>query len=413
WRAAIAAYGGGGADGARYADEVFARMRYGWTGRDAAGAEVTLSAIDVAAAPGDDGFGTVTQGVGYPGAIWNPASTSNYQAASRGAGQINYVVIHTTQGSYSGTISWFKNPQAQVSSHYVVRSSDGQVTQMVDDTDIAWHDACFNSQTIGIEHEGFVADPDVWYTEAMYTESAKLTAWLADRYGIPKTRDYIFGHGEAPDCSDHTDPGAGWDWNHYMALVQTGGQPQFGAASGAAEFPSTMVSGEEAVVWFEFANQSNVTWGLDETRLGTQEPQDRASPFYVEGNWLSPSRPTGADHSNYAPGSTGRFTFAIRAPEVTEPTTFDEAYALVQEGVTWFGPTVHMTITVLPRDGATDPDPGADPIGDGPDQASDGSHSLDGTAEGGCSTGGAGGGGGFAFGLAALVAVRRRRPRSA
>src|SRR5690606_21275882 len=47
----------------------------------------------------------------YPGAIWNPAHSSNYQAANRESdgNNINYVIIHTAQGSYSGTISWFKN----------------------------------------------------------------------------------------------------------------------------------------------------------------------------------------------------------------------------------------------------------------------------------------------------------------
>jgi uncharacterized protein (TIGR03382 family) len=245
-----------------------------------------------------------------------------------------------------------------------------------------------------------VQDPDAWYTEAMYTESARLTAWLADQYGIPKTREHIFGHGEAPDCSDHTDPGGGWDWAHYMDLVQRGGQPTYGAGPGAAEFPAEMVSGDEAVAWFEFVNESNVTWGLDETRLGTQEPQDRASPFFVDGNWMAPNRATGADHSSYGPGSVGRFTFAIVAPEVTETTTFTEAFQLVQEGVTWFGPVVRMTITVHPRDGGGDPggdDAPFDPELDDGDDAS-----------GGCSTGGGAGGLGGVL-LVLLVALRYRR----
>ena len=406
WRDALIAFGGGGPEGASFADEVAARMRHGWTGKDAAGATVTLSATEPTALLGDgDGFGTAVQALGYPGAIWNPAYSGNYSAASRGAAQINYIVIHTVQGSYNGCISWFKNPSAQVSAHYVVRSSDGQITQMVDDSDVAWHDACFNSETIGIEHEGYVAEPDVWYTENMYAESAKLTAWLADQYGIPKDRNHIFGHGEAPDCSSHTDPGGGWNWDHYMNLVQTGGLPQFGAASAAQEAPTVMRSGEEAVVWFEFENQSNVTWGLDETRLGTQEPQDRASPFYVEGNWLGPNRPTGADHSNYGPGSIGRFTFAIRAPEVTETTTFEEAYQLVQEGVTWFGPTVRMSITVMPReDGGEDPDP----FDDTPGPANDGVHG-DEDLGGGCAAGGGGAPGCAILLLGALAFTLRRR----
>jgi MYXO-CTERM domain-containing protein len=127
------------------------------------------------------------------------------------------------QGSYSGCISWFKNSTAEVSAHYVVRSSDGQITQMVDDSDIAWHDACFNSETIGIEHEGYVSEPAKWYTDAMYVASAKLTAWLCDQYGIPKDHSHIMGHGEAPDCSTHTDPGPGWDWAKYLSLVNSNG----------------------------------------------------------------------------------------------------------------------------------------------------------------------------------------------
>ncbi|HLU65064.1 MAG TPA: peptidoglycan recognition family protein, partial [Kofleriaceae bacterium] len=309
WRDALVAYGGGGAPGHAFAREIERHLAAGFRGLDAEGRWLVLSARPLRpAALGDEEIGATRLALGYPGAIWNPAYSGNYQNASRGAGQINYVIIHTVQGSYSGAISWFKNSAANVSAHYVTRSSDGQITQMVDDADIAWHDACFNSETIGIEHEGYVQDPDAWYTEAMYMESAKLTAWLCDQYGIPKDRAHIMGHGEAPDCSDHYDPGSGWDWDHYMALVQSGGQPRFDAAAAAADLPTQMVSGEERVVWFEFRNDSNVTWGLNETRLGTADPQDRESPFFVDGNWLSPSRATGADHSNYGPGATGRFT---------------------------------------------------------------------------------------------------------
>ena len=336
-------------------------------------------------------------------AIWNPAYSGNFQAASRGAAQINYVVIHTMQGSYGGTINWFKNPSAMVSSHYVVRSVDGQITQMVDDSDVAWHDACFNSETIGIEHEGFVADPARWYTEAMYMSSAKLTAWLADQYAIPKDHAHIMGHGEAPDCSDHTDPGPGWNWTHYLDLVRTGGAAQFGASFATADYPQEMTSGDEGVAWLEFKNESSVTWGLDATRLGTTEPMDRESPFFLDGNWLSPSRPTGADHSNYGPGATGRFTFAIKAPVVERTTTFHESFQLVQEGVQWFGPVVSMDITVHPV--------GGDPVEPDPDNPDPSANQSGGCAVGGAAAGGGAAGGGCAILLVgvALCCVRRRR----
>jgi N-acetylmuramoyl-L-alanine amidase len=159
---------------------------------------------------------------GFPGAIWNPADPSNYTAASRGAGDITAVVIHTTQGSYAGTISWFQNPDSNVGAHYVIRSSDGEITQMVDDSDIGWHARDGNSYSIGIEHEGFVDDPS-WYTDAMYTASAQVTAYACSTYGFTCDRSHVVGHSEVPG-NDHTDPGPYWDWDYYMALV-TGTEP--------------------------------------------------------------------------------------------------------------------------------------------------------------------------------------------
>lgn len=157
----------------------------------------------------------------YPGAAQWLASP-NY---SSGRSSYEFVVIHTTQGSYAGTLSWFQNTASQVSSHYVVRSSDGAITQMVEHRNTAWHAQCYNARSIGIEHEGYVADPGRWYTDAMYTESAKLTRWIADRHGIPKNRTHIIGHAEvAPGCNTggHTDPGSGWNWTKYMQLVNNG-----------------------------------------------------------------------------------------------------------------------------------------------------------------------------------------------
>jgi N-acetyl-anhydromuramyl-L-alanine amidase AmpD len=161
---------------------------------------------------------TTTEVAGYPGAIWNPASTSNYQVASRPTSNaINSVIIHDTEGSYSGTISWFKDPAAQVSAHYVVRSSDGQITQMVDEKDIAWHARSFNTNGIGVEHEGY-ADQTGWYTDAMYRASAALVKNICTRYGIPMDRDHILAHSELWG-NTHTDPGKNWDWNYYMSLI--------------------------------------------------------------------------------------------------------------------------------------------------------------------------------------------------
>ncbi|GAA3544728.1 hypothetical protein GCM10022419_026160 [Nonomuraea rosea] len=160
----------------------------------------------------------------YPPAAWVAASTSNYRVSSRETSyNIDRVVIHVTQGSYAGTISWFQNPSAQVSAHYVVKSSSGAITQMVRDKDVAWHagNSTYNNRSIGIEHEGFVADAS-WFTDAMYRASAALTRALCDKYGIPKTRTGIIGHNEVPGAT-HTDPGSHWNWTTYMNYVTGGG----------------------------------------------------------------------------------------------------------------------------------------------------------------------------------------------
>ncbi|MFG1955538.1 N-acetylmuramoyl-L-alanine amidase [Micromonospora sp. NPDC048830] len=177
-----------------------------------------VSAADAGVRQQPGGVGTLS--TDYGPAAWAPASTSNYTVASRPSSHpIRYVVIHITQGSYAGSISWFQNPAAQVSAHYTFRSSDGAVTQSVREKDIAWHAGnwTYNTQSIGIEHEGYVDNP-AWYTDAMYRASATLTRNLANKYGIPKDRSHIIGHIEVPGAT-HTDPGPYWNWTYYMQLV--------------------------------------------------------------------------------------------------------------------------------------------------------------------------------------------------
>ncbi len=149
---------------------------------------------------------------------FTPACSSNYSNQSRSPSSIDRLVIHTTQGSYSGAISWFGNCSSNVSAHYVVRSSDGQITQMVAEEDKAWHVGNWNGRSIGIEHEGWVSEPATWYTPAMYDASAALARDIVSRTGVQADRTHIVAHSEAPGAT-HTDPGSGWDWDHYMTLV--------------------------------------------------------------------------------------------------------------------------------------------------------------------------------------------------
>lgn len=284
----------------------------------------------------------------YPGANWVPAHSNNYTPANRPYSHpIRYIIIHVAQGTYNGTISWFQNPNARVSAHYVIRSSDGAITQMVRHKDIAWHAGnwTYNTQSIGHEHEGWVNDPR-WFTTAMYRASANLTRFLCDRYGIPKTRQYIIGHKEVPGAT-HTDPGPYWDWNYYMSLI-TGSVPNASYAGGT--FPSRIRPGERLTAVLRFNNTGGTTWspsGSHPVRLGTQNPRDRSSPFFTSGSWIAPNRPANIGATTN-PGGQGTFTFVLTGPRSYG--TYTEAYQLVQEGVTWFGPVVSFSIQVVPWD---------------------------------------------------------------
>lgn len=157
---------------------------------------------------------------GYPPTEWLPASSSNYTASDRPTSySLDRVILHVTQETYANTLAIFQNPQKKVSAHYLVRSADGHVAQCVREADIAWHAGNwdYNTHSIGIEHEGWVDQP-AYFTDALYEQSARLTAAICDRHQIPKDRSHIIGHYEVPG-TDHTDPGPHWDWVRYLRMV--------------------------------------------------------------------------------------------------------------------------------------------------------------------------------------------------
>ncbi|MEU6981613.1 N-acetylmuramoyl-L-alanine amidase [Streptomyces sp. NPDC046371] len=156
----------------------------------------------------------------HKGAEWTAASDYNWRRADRpGDYAVDRVVIHVVQGSYASAVKVFKDPSHAAAAHYVVRK-DGHIAQMVRELDVAYHagNRDMNERSIGIEHEGFVDRPED-FTAAMYAASARLTADICRRYGIPVDRKHVIGHVEVPG-TDHTDPGPHWDWERYLGLVR-------------------------------------------------------------------------------------------------------------------------------------------------------------------------------------------------
>jgi len=168
----------------------------------------------------------------YAPALWVATPSCNY--SSRSGTAVSAIALHTIQGTYASAISWAQNCSSNVSYHYVIRSSDGQVTQMVLESDKGWHIGSENPYTIGYEHEGYVDDAS-WYTDAMYISSADLSRDICNSgYGINPLRTFfgaatvglntlgactkIKGHQHYPNQSN-TDPGVNWNWEKYYKLI--------------------------------------------------------------------------------------------------------------------------------------------------------------------------------------------------
>ncbi len=209
WSEVAAEYGGGDL----YAQEVFEILKRGARATISTGERLQLAPQDVEVPQ----LYTAQSGrADYRRAVWRPAYRGNYTQRDRGAPEIDFIVIHIAQGSYSGTISWFSNPKANVSAHYVVGRT-GRVAQCVHNEDVAWHAGNwkYNKRSIGIEHAGYAGHR---WTRRMYHSSAKLSAYLCRRFNI-RVDQHIMGHRAVPGVATIC-PGRFFDRGRYLRLVK-------------------------------------------------------------------------------------------------------------------------------------------------------------------------------------------------
>ncbi|WP_371652265.1 MULTISPECIES: N-acetylmuramoyl-L-alanine amidase [unclassified Streptomyces] len=230
---------------------------------------MSLAAFNAAAAQTPEcptGLNCDFRAAAYKQNSTTPDDFGNYNESNRPSNgeDIRYLVIHDTEGGYDGSLKTFQDSTSYASAHYMVRASDGLVTQLVATKDEAWHAAnkTMNMHSIGIEHEGYaIKDNATWYTEPQYESSAALVKYLANRFSIPLDREHIVGHDEVPGVLDgnvrtqHWDPGPYWDWNHYMNLV---GAPNGDQGAGGPLKAGQLV---RVVPPFTTANQPTVTYG--------------------------------------------------------------------------------------------------------------------------------------------------------
>jgi hypothetical protein len=128
---------------------------------------------------------------------------------SRHGTKIDSIVLHSTWGSYAGSVAWLCNPTSKASAHYVL-SRDGIVATLVPEEYAAWHvryeatgqaSPRWNARSIGIE---LVDDKmeDGWMTQVQYDKLVMLISQIVVRWNIPITRERIKMHKEIDAKSD-------------------------------------------------------------------------------------------------------------------------------------------------------------------------------------------------------------------
>ena len=119
--------------------------------------------------------------------------------SSRNGERIRRIVMHyTDSANVDGTIAWFQDPTSRVSAHYVI-ARNGDIYQMVRDSDKAWHAGGANADSIGIEHSAGIKDR---MTPEQEASSAALLRWLLSEYKLPKGA--VTGHRYTPENTTGT-----------------------------------------------------------------------------------------------------------------------------------------------------------------------------------------------------------------
>ncbi|MCX2725986.1 N-acetylmuramoyl-L-alanine amidase [Thermomicrobium sp. 4228-Ro] len=183
-----------------------------------------------------------------PAAQWLPAPETNF-TRGRGGKRVLWVILHTTEGGFTSSVNWLRNPRSQASAHYVVGRDDPsepvRIAQLVSEGDTAWTAGNFavNQASVNVEMVGYARqNPPV--EEETLRVAAALVGQICQRHGIPVRRvdrsallagiPGIAGHVDVPDPDQpqygggsgrHTDPGPYFPWDRFLSLVGAGGLP--------------------------------------------------------------------------------------------------------------------------------------------------------------------------------------------
>ena len=213
--------------------EVYSALKLG-VGRFSEELELSGKAQELEASIGE--YAEVLQGLSrapdYGAAVWRPSPNFNSRSGTRP----QLVIIHTCEGAYSGCWGWLSNSRAGASAHYVVNTTGSEISQLVKESDRAWHIAADyecsrnggqncglngqsgNSLSVGIEHAGFASQSN--WPAGQIDASARLVCNITKDWGIARDRFHIVGHGQLQPWN-RTDPGRNWPWTAYLQKINT------------------------------------------------------------------------------------------------------------------------------------------------------------------------------------------------
>jgi len=237
WYEAVARYGGGGTvtpAGQHLADAVFDVLRSGAAGVTGDGQRMVLTPQHVTA-----GHRGSTGSAQCPSALTCQfIAADQYDAAHRRGGLVRFLVLGSAGTTYEQGIVRMASPRAYTSAHYLVRATDGQVTQLVRTGDAAWFTGtpALDAESISIGLDGTGAGGLAGYSDQTYASTAALVKYLAAAYRIPLDRQHVLGRDELPSAAASrpaADPGPRWDWGRFFSLLGTplaGPSDDFGRA---------------------------------------------------------------------------------------------------------------------------------------------------------------------------------------
>ncbi len=214
-------------------DGVYATLRRGAI--DMKGGAVNVSIAATRVAPAFPAPMLAARSADYSPAIWRPSPNFNARPAGS-IGVPSMVIIHTCEGSYASCWSWLTNSASGVSAHYVVNESGSEISQLVLESNRAWHigatyDCANNSSvdcwrngnssnhfTIGIEHGGFASQSQ--FPSGQIDASARLSCDISKGHNIPRDRYHYLAHGQLQPYN-RTDPGPNWPWTDYLNRINS------------------------------------------------------------------------------------------------------------------------------------------------------------------------------------------------